>query len=698
MQPTARIGIDVGGTFTDGVVVKDGRLNVAKVRSTPQDIASGILACCAKLGVDFRTAEMFIHGTTIGTNAIIERNGPPLAHVTTAGFRDILYIRRGDSEPYNLHWQTPTPIVRRRDIFEVPERLAWDGAVLTPLDEAAARRIARIIREKGYEAVSVTFLHSYANPSHEQRMQEILQEILAETGADIDICLSSEVLPHYREFERSSTTAVNAYLIPIVRRYLSALSSAAAKRGFEHDLLVMQSSGGVMTAAEAARMPARTVRSGPAGGAIAAAALAQQMGLQHAILVDMGGTSTDVSVLIDAETRSTQELEFSWGIPIRFPSIDILSVGAGGGSVAWVDAGRFLKVGPRSAGAFPGPACYGQGGTEPTTTDAQVVLGRLNPQRLLGGGMQIRPELAEEAVRRAVATPLGIDTVAAAVGTLRVNTNNMMQAVRLMTVNRGIDPRDSCLIAFGGSGPLYAAEVARLLSIPRVVIPFYSGVMSALGTVLADHQYDKSATLLLRESEIECDAIEQLFRSFEAELNQRLTNAGIAAEQRVIERFLDIRYDGQGYELPIPLPRGTYHDVAVPIPSRAFDQETFVLAKHKFHALHKREFGWQDQNWPLELVFARVSATGRVTGKPLLLAPTDTGSGAGATIGSRACYFLDYEEPCVTPVLDRTLLRPGEQFDGPAIVEQMDATTLVPPGFSARVDEWSNLVLSQGES
>ena len=700
MQQAARfgrIGIDVGGTFTDGVVVKDGKVTVAKVRSTPQDIASGILECCTKLGVDFRTAEMFIHGTTIGTNAIIERSGPPVAHITTAGFRDILFIRRGDSEPYNLHWKPPTPIVRRRDIFEVPERLAWDGSVITPLDEAAARRVAQIIKEKGYQTVSVTFLHAYADPRHERRMKEILQEVLTRKGAAIDICISSAVLPHYREFERSSTTAVNAYLIPIVRRYLSALARAAEEKGFGHDLLVMQSSGGVMTADEAARMPARTVRSGPAGGAIAAASLAKQLGLPSAVLVDMGGTSTDVSVLIDGKARWTPELEFSWGVPIRFPSIDILSVGAGGGSVAWVDAGHFLKVGPRSAGAFPGPACYGQGGSEPTTTDAQVVLGRINPQRLLGGDMQIRQDLAHEAVHRVVAMPLGMQTVEAAAGILRVNTNNMMQAVRLMTVNRGIDPRDSCLIAFGGSGPLYAAEVARLLGIPTVVIPVHSGVMSALGMVLADHHHDKSATLLLRESELTCEKIERLFCDFEAELNQRLANAGIAEELRVVERFLDMRYDGQGYELPIPLPRGTYHDVAVPIPNQPFDTETFARAKQEFHDLHQREFGWQDEHWPLELVFARASATGIVTGKPLLLAQGESGRSSTATTGSRACYFLDYKESWLTPVLDRTLLRQGEKFEGPAIVEQMDATTIVPPGFTARVDDWSNLVLTQVE-
>jgi N-methylhydantoinase A len=691
MQQAARIGIDVGGTFTDGVMVENGRVTVAKVRSEPEDIASGILDCCKKLGVDFHNAEMFIHGTTVCTNAIIERSGPPTAHITTTGFRDILYIRRGNTEPYNLHWQPPTPVVRRRNIYEVPERLAWDGSVITPLDEEAAHRVAQIIKEKGYKAVSVTFLHSYANPAHELRMKEILEK----TCVDIDICISYEVLPHYREFERSSTTAVNAYLMPLMRRYLAELSTRAHQSGFGHNLLVMQSNGGLMTVTEAERMPARTVRSGPAGGAIAGAYLGKQMGLNSAILVDMGGTSTDVSVLIDARARWTPEIEFSWGVPIRFPSIEIHSVGAGGGSVAWVDAGRFLKVGPQSAGAVPGPACYGQGGLEPTTTDAQVVLGRLNPESLLGGDMQIRQDLASEAIDRAVAKPLGMDTVEAALGILRVNTNNIIQAIRLMTVNRGIDPRNSCLVAFGGSGPLYAADVARLLSIPKIVAPLYSGVMSALGMVLADHQYDKSTTLLVREHQLQFEAIEQLFRDFESELNQHLEDAGISTENRSIERFLDMRYDGQGYELPIPLPVGTHHEVTVPVTRRPFDQEAFEVAKQKFHDLHQREFGWQDKTWPLELVFARASATGSVAGKPLLSAPSNGGAGAQATTGSRSCYFLESEGPLMTPILDRALLRPGESFNGPAIIEQMDTTTIVPPGFTVQVDNGSNLVLEQ---
>jgi N-methylhydantoinase A len=688
MQDT-RVGIDVGGTFTDGILVRNGTVTVAKVRSRPEDIAAGILDCCKHLGVDFTDVEMFIHGTTVATNAIIEKSGFPTAHVTTTGFRDVLFIRRGDSEPYNLQWQPPTPVVKRRNIFEVEERIAWDGSVLVPFNEEEAKRVAQIIAERGYKAVSVTFLHSYANPDHEMRMKEILQA----ASPDIDVCISYEVLPHYREFERSSTTAVNAYLMPLVRAYLSQLGLQAKERGFDHELLIMQSNGGVMTVSEAEKMPARTVRSGPAGGAKAASHLAGELTLDNAIFIDIGGTSTDVSVCIDGKTRWTPELEFSWGVPIRFPSVEIHSVGAGGGSIAWVDAGRFLKVGPQSAGASPGPACYDRGGEEPTTTDAQVVLGRLNPEVLLGGEMTIKRDLAMKAIEEKIAKPLDIDLIEAARGILRVTTNSTMQAIRLMTVNRGLDPRKSCLIAFGGSGALYAADVARLMAIPRVIIPQHSGVMSALGMVLADYQYDRSATLLMREGHFDTAAVEAVFAEFEEDLHKRLDDAGIPMDDRQVERFLDMRYDGQGYELPIPLPRGTYHEVTVPMPNSPVTEETFRDARAEFHNMHEREFGWQDENWSLEVVFVRAAATGLVRGKPTGAQAAGAPSEAAAPIGNRECYFLDSDTAVTTSIYERRQLGQGQSIKGPVIIEQMDTTTIVPPEFKVTVDDWRNLVL-----
>lgn len=681
-----RIGIDVGGTFTDGILVDRGEIRVAKVPSRPNDTAGAILECCEKLGADLARTSLLIHGTTIATNAIIEKSGPVIAHVTTAGFRDILYIRRGDSQPYNLSWEPPTPVVRRRDIYEVPERLAADGRVLHEFDETAARRVARIIREKGYSAVSVVFLHSYINSDHELRMRAVL----ADECPGIPVCLSCEVLPHYREFERSTTTAVNAYLTPLMGDYLDALKRGMAERGFRGEPLTMQSNGGVMTVDEAKRLPARTSRSGPAGGTIAAVRLAEQLGLDDAILIDIGGTSTEVAVRHRGALRWTPELEFAWGVPIRFPSIEIESIGAGGGSIAWVEAGRFLKVGPRSAGAVPGPACFDRGGLQPTTTDAQVVLGRLNPDALLDGSMPIRAALAREAIAREIATPLGLSLEAAARGILRVNTNNTMQAIRLMTVNRGLDPRDAALIAYGGSGPLYAAEVARLLGIRRVVIPAYSGVNSALGMVQADFEYDQSATLLQAEREVDHAELTALFARLETEVVARLVAAGVPEARRELTHHLDLRYEGQGFELPVRVP---WSGDAT---ARRVDAPLFETLKASFHAQHQREFGWQQTTWPVELVFARVSARGVIPDKPDVRPRVDVRTDQSRR--ERPCQFLDREDWVMTPVSKRSELASGDTFSGPAIVEQMDTTTLVPPGFRATVDAGANLILEDNET
>jgi N-methylhydantoinase A len=686
----ARIGIDVGGTFTDGVMVHDGQVSVAKVASRPGDIAGAILACCEALGAEFRNTGLFIHGTTVSTNAIIERTGQSIAHVTTAGYRDILFIRRGDSEPFNLHWQPPIPVVRRRHIFEVTERMTWDGTVDTPLDEANARQVAQIIAEKNYPAVSVTFLHSYANPEHETRMKEILAELCP----DAMICTSYEVLPQYREFERSSTTAANAYLMPLVRRYLEDLTARIATLGYRNEPLIMQSNGGLTTATEAQMRPARTVRSGPAGCAIAAAQIAHEAGVDDAIFFDMGGTSTEVSVLNKGHVRWTPEIEFAWGVPIRFPSVDVHSIGAGGGSIAWVDARRFLKVGPQSAGADPGPACYDRGGQLPTTTDAQVVLGRLNPVALLGGEMDIDRALAERAIRDVIGEPLGMDLIDAARGIVEVNTNNMLQAIRLMTVNRGLDPKSSCLLALGGSGPLYAADLADLLGVSRIVIPPHSGLASALGMVLADFQHDASMTLLMREDRLEPPRIETVLQDLEREVHGPLNAAGSMATERIIQRTLDMRYAGQGFELPVPIDELTTGRDRTSLAGHV-DEACFRRAKQKFHELHEREFGWREDSWPVEIVFARVAGRGVIGAKPTLRALGAQAGHRSAHQSDRGCYFFGHSDPIATPVINRGDAERGEPRDGPLIIEQMDTTTIVPPAWRAAVDEMGNIVLTK---
>ncbi len=689
------IGLDVGGTFTDGVVVDGDEVRIAKVPSQPQDIGAAVLECVHALSGALAEIERFVHGTTIATNALIEKSGPRIAHITTAGYRDVLYIRRGDSKPYDLAWRPPVPIVRRRDIYEITERLAWDGSVDRPFDADSARRVATIIAEKGYPAVSVAFLHSYANPAHEERMKEILEA----TCPDAAVCISSEVLPQYREFERSSTTAANAYLMPLVKRYLDDLEADMSAEGFTRELLVMQSSGGITTGADAQARPARTVRSGPAGGAIAAANVAEQVGVSDAVFIDMGGTSTEVAVLHDGDVRWTPELEFAWGVPIRFPSVDIHSIGAGGGSIAWIEADQFLKVGPQSAGAIPGPACYGRGGEAPTTTDAQVLLGRLNPEALLGGAMPIKHDLAERAIDQRIGAPLGKHVRAAAKGIIEVTTNNTVQAIRLTTVKRGLDPRDSCLIAMGGSGPLYAVDVASRLGMTKIVVPLYSGIASALGMVLADFKYDTTSTLLVTEAELELGRLEQAFVPLRAELTDRLDAAGIPEAGRQIEAMLDVRYEGQGFELTVPIAEGPAREGAGDEAPR-FTQEALAAARDEFHRAHEREFGWHHDDWPIEIVLARMSATGKIGGKvdPAVLlrqvAPLDgEASHSNARTTERECHFLELEEPATVPIVARGNLTESDRVEGPAIIEQVDTTTLIPPGWHATVDEYSSLII-----
>lgn len=690
---TIRVGIDVGGTFTDGIALEGLQLRTAKVMTRPEDPAAGILDCLQALQVAVEDISLFVHGSTIATNAVIEQKSPPTAHITTSGFRDVLYIRRGDSLPYQLDWQPPLPVVRRRDIFEVDERMDARGNVLRPLDHDGLVEVAAIIARRGYPAVSVTLMNSYVNPQHELE----IKEVLARECPDALVCVSYEVLPHYREFERSSTTAANAYLLPLISDYLHNLTGSLAERGFDRSCLVMQSNGGLATHDEAARLPGKLVRSGPAGGAIAAAELASACDLGTAVLIDIGGTSTEVALLRDGRPGWTAELEFTWGVPIRFPAVDIESVGAGGGSVAWVESGRFLKVGPHSAGAVPGPACYGRGGEQPTTTDAQLVLGRLNATSLLDGEMEIRRELAEKALAQVLGVQLNVDNREAAVGMVHVATNNIVQAIRRITVNRGIDPREAGLVAYGGNGPLYAADIADILGIGKVVVPISPGVTSALGMVLADHQYDESRTLLVAEGDLDCTEIEACFRDFEESLEERLVRAEIPPEHRHLERYLDVRYDGQGYEIPVALPRREYDDVSVRIPDEPFSREVLDTIKARFHEQHQREFGWSDPTWPVELVFARVVARGTIEPRPTLqsIVP-DLGRDRGQ-FGTRHVVFPIQGVDCEARVLHRSHLGPGDTVVGPAVVEQMDATTLIPPGWTAVVDTMENLVMQRND-
>ena len=673
------LGIDIGGTFTDCVLLdSSGGMQLTKVPSSRTEQARCVMDGWRKLGVDGASLGAFLHGSTAGTNALIERRVGRGVLVTTKGMRDILIVGRGGrGDIYNLQWDPPVPLIERKDIFEVTERVLVDGSIEAPMDEAEARTVAEVIRQRGYEAVGIVFLHSYRNSVHEDRMKEIILEACP----DIMVCTSSEILPQYREFERANTTVVNTVLMPTVTRYVEDLVARVQKAGFRYEPLLMQGSGGLMTPKVLSRWPARLVGSGPAGGVIGCARLAGLAGFKDIITLDMGGTSTDVSLIIGGEPKWKNELEVEFGVPVRFPAIDIKSVGAGGGSIGWIDVDGSFKVGPASAGAEPGPACYGQGGMSPTITDAQVVLGRLDPERFLGGEMELKPELARKALEEALAEPLDNTVEEAAQGMLQINTNNVINAVRVATVERGYDPREFALMVYGGGGPMFGAEVAKQLGISRVVVPPNPGLMCALGIALADHRYELPKTLLMASDDLDHAAVEHAFQDLERQVDGMLEGVGVPPERRSLQRWLDLRYEGQAYE------------ISVPVASDVFDQASFGEAVDRFHTEHLREYSYLDRDSVIEVVYCRVFGEGRID-KPEIKKYALEGEGAAsAVVGERTVYFSDYIDPIEATVYDRGLLKAGNRITGPAVLEQMDSTIIVPPDMTAEVDEYLNLVI-----
>ena len=682
-----RVGVDAGGTFTDICIFdeSDGRVAVWKVASTPDDPSRGIVAGVeealrrASPNGDARPAasvSYFGHGTTVATNALIQHRGVATGLVTTEGFRDLLEIRRQKRpDLYDFFADKPPTLVPRDLRIEVPERVRHTGAVETPLDEATVRAAARKLRAAGVAAVAIAFLYSFVRPEHEQTAKRILQEELP----DAFICASHEVAPEFREFERLSTAVVNAYLGPVMKRYIERLGARLADLGMGAAPHMTQSNGGVIGFAAAAAMPVRTVLSGPSTGVVGAQAVGRAAGLTDLITFDMGGTSTDVALLKDGIARLASEATVH-GYPLKAPMLDIHTVGAGGGSIAYVDAGGLLKVGPGSAGADPGPVCYGRGNAEPTVTDANVVLQTLNPTHLLGGRMAVRQDLARAAIDK-LAHKLGLSLMQTAQGIVSVVTANMARAIRVISVQRGHDPRDYTLVAFGGAGPLHAARLARELDIARILVPRSPGILCAMGLLLTDLRADFATTRLLP---LASDAVSEIAAAFDA-LDERaaawFAQESIEHGQRRLARTVDMRYAGQNYELAVPLPDG-------PITGRTLD-----LLAEGFAAAHQRMYGFLAEEEPVQLVTFRVEATGLVAKATLAQAPMSGADASGAIRARRDVWIAEEERSLPCPVYDRDLLRPGNRLPGPTIVEQMDATTLVLPGMTAHVDAYLNLIL-----
>lgn len=661
------IAVDVGGTFTDVCLLdpESGQLEVAKVPSTADPI-DGVLAGVDLAEVDLAEIALFSHGTTVATNALITRRLPKAAMVTTRGFRDVTEIGRGTRDDlWDAYKDNARPYIRRRDRLEVTERVDHGGRIVTELDEDELRDVARILSKREVKTVAVCFVNAYANDANERRAADLLAEALP----DVRISTSASVLPELFEHERFSTTVANAVLSPLVAGYVEKLAERLKTEGYTGGLLILHSGGGVMTADAVQRYAVRLAASGIAAGAVAARHTARAAGFEHAIGLDMGGTSTDISLIHDGELRTTNEWYVEYGHPIVFPSIEVLTIGAGGGSLATIDAAGSLRNGPQSAGSDPGPAAYGKGGTEPTNTDANLILGRLG-SRLVGGGMELDRDAAEQAIRTEVADPLGLELHEAASAIIDVANANMANAVRLISLQRGYDPREFALVAFGGAGPLHGAAIAADLGIPMVLVPPRPGAWSALGCLMVEIRHDLSEMFLAAADAADPDDVEAAFGRMEEQGRTLLEAEGVAPEQIRLERSIAMRYLGQWRSMEVGTTKGSGLDEAVA----------------QFHREHEREYSYRRDDAPVELYRLQLTATGAAAELQLPESDPDTNAEMPVATETRAVWFDGHDEPRDTPVYARDDLRAGMTFSGPAIVEQLDTTTLIPPGVSSAVD------------
>lgn len=669
---SVRVAVDVGGTFTDVCIFDDEtqQMRVTKVPSTPDDPMIAVMNGVERGEIDLNEVKLFSHGTTVATNALITRNFPVAALVTTEGFRDILEIRDGTKDDlWDAYNDVSQPYIRRRDRFEVSERIDFMGRTIVPLDEAKARELAELLKRRGVKTIAVCFMNSYANPAHETRMREILEEVIP----DANVSTSAEILPEIFEYPRFNTAVANAVLAPLVSGYVNRLDSELKDGGYRGDLLLLHSGGGSMTPRMVEKFPVRLAASGIAAGAISAKHIAQQCGYENAVSLDMGGTSTDIALVAGGELRVSQEWQVEYGHPIIFPSIEVLTIGAGGGSLAHIDIAGSLRNGPQSAGADPGPACYNTGGDQPTNTDANVVLGRLGTS-LAGGVKQLDKSLAEEAIRRVIAEPLEMTLEEAAQAIVSVANANMADAVRLVSIRRGYDPRDFALLAFGGAGALHGADVARELGIPTVIVPPNPGVTSAMGCLLVDIQHDLAQMYTGLASAADEDGIEEAFVGLETEASARLRHEGVSAENALLQRKISMRYSGQWRSLQVPMGAGP---------------GALKRAVQTFHEEYEREFSFRQDDAPVEVYQLHLTAVGK-TPKPAFRPAEVVEQAPPATSDRRSVYFggagwVD------TPVYERDDLAAGTTFVGPAIINQLDSTTLVPPATRAEIDEWLNI-------
>ncbi len=680
------IGIDIGGTFTDVVVLDDttSGLRYAKVPSTPPKLVNGFVQGIEKIlgivGAPPEEIQRIAHGTTVGTNAILEGKGAVLGILTTAGFEDTLFIgRQKRSDMYNifLDAETPTFLAQRRRIIGIEERMEPKGNPLIPLDEDGVRKAAeRLVNEYGVEAIAVCYLFSFANPAHEQRTKEIILGRYPQ----IKVSLSSTVDPRFREYERLCLTAFDAYVRPVMERYIEEARTELKKRDIGAPLQIMQSRGGVTNEEAILEKTVSTLLSGPAAGVIGGTYIGVQSGFPNVITLDMGGTSCDIALVEKGKPFIATEGKMG-KYPLRQAMLDINTIGAGGGSIAWVDSGGGLRVGPQSAGASPGPACYGQGGEEPTVTDASLVLGYLNPAYFAGGAMSLDSASAKKAIETRIARPLSMDVLQGAAGIHKIVNNMMADELRLVSVMKGYDPRNFSLVAMGGAGPAHAGLLAEQASIARVIVPRSPGVLSALGLLVANIEHEQAKTYLAKAADVDICEIRAVFANLEELCSEKMERDKIASNPINVLRSAEMRYLGQSYEIEIPFPEGD-------ITTSAIER---VIAR--FHEAHKRIYGHSDSQSPAEFVSLRVVYSQSPFTEKLDIQVSSQGSPGHAAKEVRKAYFEKLGGLVDTPVYAREGLAPGVTLKGPAIVEQEDTTTVIYPGNEAYVDPQGNLII-----
>ncbi len=673
------LGIDIGGTFTDLVLFDEAKrsLTTTKVPSTPGDEAKAVFEGLQELGIDLGEIERIVHGMTVGTNAILQRKGARVALVSTSGFRDTIEIGRTrrmvPGSLFKIKFVRPKPLVPRHLRFEIGERMLYNGEVLRPVLEEEVRAVSERISAHGAEAVAVCFLHSYINGENERRAADLLRKYLP----GVMISASSEVVPEYREFERFATTTLNCFIMPVMDHYLNKLAEGLRQRGYSKQIFIMSSNGGIISSELARKLPAKTILSGPVGGVNGGIFVGEKAGVRNIITYDMGGTSTDVCLISGLRPSLSTDTVLS-GLPIKLPQIGVNTVGAGGGSIAWVDAGDILKVGPRSAGASPGPACYGVGGTEPTVTDANLILNRINRRVPLGGKVTLHPDLAKRAISRLTAVFPKLDEYQMAEGIIQIAVAKMIGSIREISLEKGHDPRDYILMPFGGAGPMHAIPIASGLGIKKCLVPRYPGNLSALGLLTSEIKYDYVKTNISPLRDLGWEELQSRFQELKDRGRRELESQGFAFGQLRFLLSLDLRYVGQAFEVNIP-----------------FLQESGSLdsLEADFHRIHGETYGHADRGRRLEVINLRLSTLAGVE-KPEIVRYQSAGrSLEDAEIERRSVYFDGIFHDC--PVYHRDLMPAGASFRGPGVIEDSGATTVVFPLWTASVDEWGNILMEE---